>query len=320
MVARFIWPLLISVAVILAVVVSAAGQETRTELEYLDAIRSQTEALSQSGATLADVMARIAEVDRDEFTTVLDSVKAELDTAVAFVEEEPPTQSLIPVWTIYRQAVQAWESGVDGLAFSILQAADNPQDDTVINATGDALADLRAGDYLYQDLQVEFEREEIPEPVTPLIDVRMNPTDAGLHTQSTSYVAAARRSTAGLGLRPGLGVSQVVSAPAWQMSVEGQAVVPATETIVFSAVISNSGNVASQPESVKMQLNGGNEPVVAVSEVPVLEPSGQTTIEFAPVDVLPDVPYEVIVVLELTSPDADPADNEVRVQFTVNLD
>jgi hypothetical protein len=319
-VARFLWPLLISVAVILAVVVSAAGQETRTELEYLDAIRTQTEALSQSGTTLADLMTRIAEVDRDEFTTVLDSVKGELDNAVAFVEEEPPTQSLIPVWTIYRQAVQAWADGIDGLAFSILQAADNPQDDTVINATGDALAELRAGDSLYQDLKVEFEREEIPEPVTPLIDVRLSPTDAALHTQSTSYVAAARRSTAGLGLRPGLGVSQVISAPAWQMNVEGQAVVPATESIVFSTVITNTGNVASQPESVKMQLNGGNEPVVAVSEVPVLEPSGQTTIEFAPVEVLPDIPYEVIVVLELTNPDADPADNEARVPFMVNPD
>jgi hypothetical protein len=318
-VARFLWPLLISVAVIIAVVVSSAGDETRTKLEYLDAIGSQAQSLARSGAILEDVMNRVDQIDREEFTTVLDGVKEDIDAAVDFVAEEPPTRSLVPVWALYRQAVQAWERGVDGLAFSILQAADDPQDDTIVNAVGEALADLRAGDRLFEDLQVEFQREEIPDPASPLVVVQMSPSDTGLFSQSVSYVAAARRSTTGLGLRPGLKVSQVVSEPAWEVNVEDQAVIPATDTVGFSAVITNSGNVASEPESVRLQLSdGGPEPVLAtVAEVPILAPGGQTTIQFDPVEVTPDTLYEVLVVLDLTHPDADMTDNEIRVQFTV---
>lgn len=316
---RFILPALVIAVVTIAAVVSAVGEETRLELEYLESIRSQAEQLAINGRSLADVMVRLDKVDRDEFTTVFNGVGGVLDEAQIFVgEEPPPTDSLIPVWALYRQALNAWDEGVRGLSSSILRAADDPDDMTVINATSDSLALLRAGDALFQDLKEEFEREEIPEPVAPPSDVVMSPTDAGLASQSTSYVAAARRSTSQLGLRPGLRVSQVVSNPSWQIDIEGQPVVPQTETIAFSAVITNSGNVASEPESLTMELTGGAEPVVATAEVAALQPGEQTTIEFSPLEVIPDTLYEVRVTLELGNPDADMTDNERRAQFTVS--
>ncbi|MGH3650913.1 MAG: hypothetical protein ACRDU9_09420, partial [Acidimicrobiia bacterium] len=143
-------------------------------------------------------------------------------------------------------------------------------------------------------------------------------SDSGLISLSESYVLAARLSTNRLGLRPGLVVSQVVTDPAWQVSVEGQPVVPATESIVVSTVITNSGNVASQPETVNMTFNGGAEPVLAQAEVPPLQPDGQTTIAFPPVEVLPETLYEILVELILSNPDSDLTDNDLRVQFTVN--
>ncbi len=318
MVARILWPTLLLAVLVVAAVVSAAGEETRIQLEYLDEVRSQTTGLARSGSSISDIMTRVDAVGRDEFTTVFENAAADLEAAQDFVAVEPPTRALIPVWALYRQAVEAWARGVDGLATAILHAADNPDDMTVVNTIGDALADLRAGDALFRDLRVEFEREEIPEPVSPPVEVVMSPTDATLLSQSVSYVAAARRSTSGLGLRPGLRVSQVVSDPLWQLSVEEQAVIPATETVVFSTVITNSGNVASRPESVRMELKGGADPVVSVMEVPVLRPGGQTTIDFPPVEVFPEALYEVEVVLELTNPDTDLTDNQLRVQFTVN--
>ena len=318
MVARFLWPVLIAVALIVAVVVSAAGEETRTELQYMDEMRNQATELARSGSTIADVMSRISEIDREEFTTAIESVTADLDVAEAFVAEEPPTDSLIPVWALYRQSVEAWAAGVDGLGTSILLAADDPGDETVINSTADALGDLRAGDNLFRNLRAEFGRSEIPDPVSPLAVVRLSPADTGLVTQSVSYVTAARRSTSGLGLRPGLRVSQVVSEPSWQVDVENQAVIPATETVIFSTVITNSGNVASELETVRMTLRGGAEDVVAQAEVPPLQPDGQTTIQFAEVEVLAETLYEIEVVLDLTNPDSDMTDNQVLVQFTVN--
>jgi hypothetical protein len=322
-VARFLWPTLIIVAVVVAVVVTAAGEETRIELAYLDEIRSQAGELARSGSIIDGMMSRIAEISREEFTTAFDGVTADLEVAVDFVADEPPTESLIPVWSLYRQAVQAWSDGVDGLTISILQAADDPEDDAVIDVVGDALADLRAGDNIYQNLQSEFDREEFPEPVAPLADVAMSPTDTGLFSQTQSYVNAARRSTNGLGLRPGLRISQVVAEPEWEINIDREAVVPTTDTIVFTTVITNAGNIASEVESVQMTLRatleGDSEPVAAAAaEVPPLQPNGQTTVEFSEVQVVPGTPYRVTVELILTHPDSDPADNLLDVEFTVN--
>jgi hypothetical protein len=317
-VARFLWPTLIVIAVVVAVVVSAAGEETRTELAYLDEIRTQANELARSGFVISDIMSRLAEIHREEFTTAFEGVTADIDVAVDFVANEPPTESLIPVWSLYRQVVESWSAGVDGLVTSILLAADDPEDETAFNIVGEALADLRTGDKIYQNLQAEFEREEIPQPVAPLAVVRLSPTETGLFSQTQSYVAAAQRSTNGLGLRPGLRVSQVVAEPDWEINVERQAVVPTTETIVFSAVITNAGNIASQVESVQMRLTGGAESVAAAAEVPPLEPNGQTTVAFPEVQVVPDNPYQVVVELILSNPDADPTDNLLTVEFTVN--
>ncbi|HEX6299776.1 MAG TPA: hypothetical protein VF148_04865 [Acidimicrobiia bacterium] len=320
-VARFLWPTLVLAAVIVAVVVSAAGEETRVELSYLDNMRSQATEMARSGSIINDVMSRVAEINREEFTTALDSVIADLDVAMEFVADEPPAESLIPVWSLYRQAVEAWSRGVNGLSAAILQAADDPEDDTVISMTGDALADLRAGDNLYQNLQVQFGRDEIPEPVGPLADVRLSPGDGGLFSQTQSYVAAARRSTNGLGLRPGLRISQVVSDPEWEVNVDRQTVVPNTESITFTAVITNAGNIASETESVQMTVGtveGEAEPVAAVAEVPPLQPNGQTTIEFSAVEAVPEILYTISVELILTHPDSDPTDNLLEIEFTVN--
>jgi hypothetical protein len=320
---RLVGPIVIIAIAIVAVAVTAAGEETRTELGYLDEIRTQTTALSRSGESIGEVMPRLRQIGREEFTTVFDAAAADLDVALAFAADEPPTESLIPVWTLYRQTIMAWESGVDGLAEWILAAADDPDDSTVVNGVGDALAELRAGDSLYLDLKSQFEREEVPEPVAPLVSVTMSPSEGGLLSQSASYVAAARSATNSLGLRPGLRVSQLVADPTFQINVDGQAVIPATETVVFSAVITNTGNVTSEPETVNATLVGVDESASEIApfaqvEVPALAPGGQTTIEFPAVSLEAETLYEVRVVLELANPDSDLTDNEVRIQFTVN--
>lgn len=317
-VGRVLWPVLIALALIFAVVVTATGEETRAELEYLDEIKTQTAELARSGVSIREVLPRLREIDRDEFTTVVEGVAVDLDVAQAFVADEPPTKSLIPVWALYRQAIQAWDEGVSELSRGILQAADLPQDDTAGGIIGDGLAYLRAGDNLFADLQVEFERAEVPEPVTPLAIVILSPGDGGLSSLSTTYAAAARSSTNNLGMLPGLKVSQILTAPSWQINVEGQPVVAATEEMTFSVVITNVGNVESTLETVAMTLIGGIEPVRDEAEVPVLRPNGQTTIVFDPVPVEPEVLYRVEVELFVNGPDADFADNKLLIEFTVN--
>jgi hypothetical protein len=315
---RLIVPLLIAVVVIVAAVVTDSGEETRTELDYLDSIRTQATELARSGAALRDLMPRVREINREEFVTVMDGVVADLDVAMEFVGSDPPVESLIPVWSLYRQTVQAWNDGIRLLSDAILRAADNPEDAAVVNDVADALGDIRTGDNLFRDLRAEFERDEVPTPVGELADVQLSPGEGGLVSLSASYVAAAQASTNGLGLRPGLQVTQVLAEPAWEINVDGQAVVPATDTITFSVVVTNVGNIASQPESIRLQLAGGEEPVLAEAEVPTLEPAGQTTIAFDPLEVIPDTPYQIAVELALTNPDSDLTDNALAVPFIVN--
>lgn len=317
-VGRILIPLLIAVALIIAVVVTAAGEETRIELEYLNEIKEQVSELSRSGLAVQEVMPRLRQIDRDEFTTVMDGATVDVDVALAFVAGEPPVDSLIPVWSLYRQAVEAWNTGLEALNVGILQAADQPDDATVTEVVGDGLAALRAGDSIYDSLRAELERAEVPDPVTPLSDVNLSPAEGGLFSLAGGYVAAARASTNNLGLHPGLRVSQVLGEPSWQLNVEGEAVVPFTEEIVFSVVVTNVGNVESPPETVDIVLDGGEVPVRSSAEVPALRAGGQTTIELDPMPVEPEILYTITAELLVTGTDTDLTDNSQSAEFTVN--
>lgn len=317
---RYLWPILIVTAVILAVVVTAAGQETRAEIEYLEDMRLQATELARDGSTMTDVMAGLRQMGREEFTIGFDLVSEDLEASRAFIADMPPTESLVPVRALFRQAIEAWHAGVTNLREAILLSADHPGEATSVNAVADALAELRAGDLVYAELQREFEEQDVPDPLTPLPNVVLSPAEGGLASLAISYVHAAEASTNGLGLRPGLAVSQIVPDPVWQINVDGEAVIPTTAEVTFSVVITNKGNVASTAATVTLELVGGESPVLDQMEVPALAPDGQTTVAFDPVPVIPDLGYSVIVRVEITEfdLDSDLDDNLLRVEFVVN--
>ncbi len=148
--------------------------------------------------------------------------------------------------------------------------------------------------------------------------VRLMPGSGPLIVQSGTYIQTARADGARLALRPGLAVSQIVAVPEWEVNPNDQAVVPATDTIAFSVVITNLGNVASEPGTLLLVLSGGQEAVEVKATFDALDPSQQTTVVFAPMSVSPGGVYQVDVTLALTVPDSDLTDNAVQVQFTVN--
>jgi hypothetical protein len=162
--------------------------------------------------------------------------------------------------------------------------------------------------------------EEVPEPVAPMPDVVMMPADGELFSLSQAYVVASRSVNSGLALRPGLTVSQIVSTPLWTVNPSDQAVVPATETLSISVVVSNLGNVASEPEPIQLTLSGASEPVVLTDMVPILEPGGQTVVQFAGLAVQPGQAYEVVAELRVVNLDQDFEDNTLGVMFFVNED
>ena len=315
--ARYFILVLVGVAVIVALVVSASGDETRAELEYLEDMQSQAVEISKGGDALREVVSRLQRIDRTEFVTVIDGIREDLAVGLAFVEEAPPGPSLSPVRSMYRQALRIWDDGVEGYGSSVLAAADNPESLLVVDTMADSLAEIRAGDTFYADLVVEMRRADIPNPLTPMPAVMLMPAEGSLVSLSVSYIDSARSPNSGLALRPGLAVSMVVSDPDWQVNPSDQVVVPTTDSIVFSVVVTNVGNVASRAEPLVLTLTGGSEQIREQAEVAPLQPNQQVTIVFDPLEVEPGGVYEVAAVLVIIGADSNSDDNQIRVQFGV---
>ena len=315
--ARYVLLVLVGIAVIVSLIVSASGDETRVELEYLEEMQSQTVEISKGGDAFRDVVSRLQRIDRTEFVTVIDGIREDLAVALAFVEEVPPTISLSPVRSMYRQALRTWDAGVEEYGLSVLAAADNPESLLVVDTMADALAEMRAGDTFYADLLVEMRRIDIPNPLTPMSAVVLMPAEGSLVSLSVSYIDSARSPNSGLALRPGLAVSMVVSDPDW-VNTNDQVVVPTTDSIVFSVVVTNVGNVASRAEPLVLTLTGGAEQIREQAEIAPLQPNQQVTTIFGPLEVEPGGIYQVAAVLVITGEDSNRDDNQIRVQFIVN--
>lgn len=318
MIGRLIWPLLIAAAVVLAVVVSAAGDDTRVEFEYLDELQTQAVELAKAGDAFREVVSRLQRIERSEFVTVINGIQEDLAVGFEFVAEEPPNESFIAIRSLYRLALTAWSNGIEGFETSVLLAADEPLNTVVVDSMAESLAQLRVGDELYADMVVEMSRDDIPQPLAPMPEVIMQPADAGLVTLSVSYVDSARSSNSGLALRPGLGLSQIVADPTWEVNPSDQAVLPATETVVFSVVVTNVGNVASATDDIVLTLVGGPETVRLQSEIAPLAPGQQTTVVFESLAVESGGLYEVTAALAISENDSNFEDNEIKVEFTVN--
>jgi hypothetical protein len=235
-----------------------------------------------------------------------------------FVEEDPPTESLLSVRAMYRQALAMWISGVDMFETSILQAADEPENNAVVDTMAEALAELRAGDNLYADLIVDMRRDDVPKPLVEMPRVELMPAEGTLVSLSLAYVDSARSPNNQLALRPGLAVSMLASDPEWQVNPSDQVVLPLTDSVIFSVVVTNVGNVRSEGETVLLTLFGGPEQIRLQGDVSPLDPNQQVTLVFEPMEVEAGGLYEVVAELVLTGDDANLTDNEVSVEFTVN--
>lgn len=315
---RFVWPLLLVVAAILAIVVSAAGDDTRAEFDYLDDLQAQSVELAKAGDALRDVVARLQSIERTEFVTAVDGINQDIAVGFAFVEEDAPTEQLVAVRSLYRQALLAWDAGISGFEGSVLFAADQPENPLVVDTMAESLAELRAGDGIYVDLVAEVERDDMPQPPSPMVDVMLMPADASLVGLSVSYIDAARSPSNGLALRPGLGISQIVADPEWQVDPDDQAVLSATDSVIFSVVITNSGNVASEGDDLVVTLTGGPEEVRIQAPVEPLEPDQQVTMIIEAMPIEPGGVYEVEAALAISENDSNFEDNSITVVFSVN--
>jgi hypothetical protein len=315
---RFLWPLAITAAAVVAVVITSAGDDTRAEFEYLGELHESASELSIGADSLRVVISRLARIERSELETATNGLNEDLEAAHELVERGPNSSNLAGANAVYRRAVEAWTVGVSGFSSGILTAADDPTNTVVADNIANALAELRAGDRLYSDLLRELEAEEVPDPVAPMPEILMLPAEGELFTLSLAYVEAARSPNSGIALRPGLRVASITSDPLWNVDPNDQAIVPATEQLTFSVVVDNAGNIPSEPEPIELTLVGESDPVIISETIPALEPGQQTAIRFLEVPVTPGTLYEVAAALTDVTNDIDLEDNTLTVLFEVN--
>ncbi len=315
---RFLLPILITAAALIAVGVANAGRDTRADLEYLNTIQEQAVALSARGDALREVVSRLARIDRTELVTLVDSIRADLAVGREFAADDPASGTLFAVNALYRHSLDAWEAGIGGYASGLLAAADDPSSTVVVDNIANSLAELRAGDRIYLDLVEEMGRVDVPDSAAPMPTVVLMPANGELFSLSSAYAEAARSPNGGLALRPGLSVSQLVTDPLWEVDPTDVVVLPATDTATFIVVLSNLGNVLSQPSTVRLVLTGGAEPITLDKEFGAMQPDAQTSVRFEDVVVVPGGQYRVTATLVGLGTDIDLTDNEISVDFVVN--
>ncbi len=317
---RWFVPVLLVVIALVALSASGAGTETRDEIDYLNEMSSQIEQLAMDGDALRDVVSRLSRIDRQELVTVIDRLRADLSTGIAFVGTEPPSDSLIAVRSLYRLALDEWNDGIARFGSGILAAADNPDDTTPTDTIANGLVGLRAGDSLFTDLLDEVDRIDVPDPITPFRSVVLSPADGEAIGLAVGYTNAARNPNNGLSLRPGLAVSSLVASPDWQLNPDDQVVMPFTDTATFSVIVTNVGNLISPEEQLTLTLTGTGEPTQLSLPIPPLDPGEQTTITFDPVAVVAGELHEVKAEIVVSDIDSDFEDNVITVLFRVNTE
>lgn len=303
---------------ILGLVVSAAGVDTRAQIEYLSEIHDHSVQMSRNGDALLGISERLRTISRDELVTVAQGILDDIAQARAFADADPTVESVIPIRSLFRQALITWEAGVEGFYITLLAASDDRLDATVVDSMAAAIAQLRVGDAVYALLLEELERAEYPAPLTPLPEVVMSPTDDGLVVASLRYVDDARSPDNTLTIRPGLAVSQLLSDPEWQLDANGQVVVTDTDAVVFSVVLTNDGNIDSGVQTVTVSLSGVDGLVSSELTVEALAPGRQVTLIFDPMEVEPGESYQVTASIEGEPDDWDLTDNSITVVFVVN--
>lgn len=317
---RVLIPLLLTGVIAVVVLVVTAGSDARSTIGYLERVQDGSRSLSRAGSTLNDLVADLSRVDRAEFASVVNGVSQALAELGSVAAEDAPTPELVGAITLLRLAVDSWQEGIDGFSAAILAAADDSTDDGVIDDLASSVVLVRAGDRIYDALLDEFAREDVPNPVAEMPEVRLLPVDTPITVLAPAWVSAVRSEASGLPMRASVRIEQVTTDPAWVTSAEGDLVVPSTgDAIDLMVVIGNSGNTDTERGTLHLAFVGeGQEPSERSQPVPVIDAGASTSIVFSDLPVVPGSFYTADLMLVPGGADVFTEDNSFSTGFVVN--
>lgn len=313
---RYVWPLAITLVVLAGLGLARINERAAESVEYMEGIRQSAEALVTPGASLVALGDRIGQVDRAEFLTVTEGVELALAGAALIVEESPTNPELLGAASLYRVAVDTWFDGVNLLSDGVVELADGSPAGADRLYLG--LQEIAAGDRLYQQLREELDRDDVPQPITPLPELVFLSAEIGPGALARLYLVAASGSNSLLALRADLAISSVMANPEWVANTSGELVVRETDLITIGVVVANNGNAPAPLQTLDVELVSPEGQEIRNAEIPELNPGAQTTVTIPDLAVVPGANYQLQVRLVLTITDADPSNNAQTFGFSIN--
>jgi hypothetical protein len=290
------------VAAILVVVAAIGLSQAATPSSPLIAedVRSRAMEVSRRADLFRDMLVRMGTVDRVELTSVTGEALTRISGVRTFLAElEDAPGEIAGVVALFDLALSSWAEGTQGLAEHLLAAADGDPSLGLGDLIVDDLLEIRAGDRLYQRAVTALAAADVTQPVSPMPEVRFLPDGYPIVPGARTLLAQARVEGSPLALNASLILEQVTTVPEWVLGTEGSLVLDASEELVVRVIVTNSGNAASDPVTLVIEVVGGDGSAQTTSlPVVVLAAGAKTTVTFDPLAVTPGRSYSLVVRLE----------------------
>ena len=309
--------------VALALLTGGIRTETRQLTEFFDESRT----LAMDSDQVADdfrtlIRTELDSVSRDDFDVLMDRLEGLMVGNAAALEIVGRPDSAFASGELLSLAFDSWATGLGDFRTSVIAVTDDPAGNAPVDRLAAAIVQLRVGDLLYARFLDSANELKAGLDVT----IGEFPIVAFVTTEPAllngDLLARTIRGSTEMGIRHDLSILQIVFDPiaTGGEGSDGELIFPATDSLAFSAVISNQGN---EPEKAKIvtitfQSEEGAVLAQADSELLDLAPGENRSVFFDAVDVSPGSEYTLIFTLTLADDDLTPDNNTWDAQIRIN--
>lgn len=311
-------PLILSLILGFGILLAVTSDDS--SVIYTEELRKAAVALDGHARTYRNTLMAVGSTDRVAFDAATDQMLTALDQAGVVLESAPTDPAYAVPVALFGESLESWRAGVTAVREQLFAAADDPGLSAPQVRILNALIDVKIGDRVYKAFMEAVATAEITQPVSSLPVVELVPVQIDLSLLAQAAANLATTEGGPLQLRAELMFTQIITEPKMVKNVDDEWVVPATDSLVVKAVVSNDGNTITQPIELVLLLLKGAEQVaelrVTVDPVP---PGEQSTAVFEAITVEPGASYGLVIDLPLTEGE-ERADNNRRViDFSINL-
>lgn len=318
------WLLLLAVAfVTLALLTGGIRTETRALTAFFD--ESRTLAL-ESDQIAADFRSLIREdldtTTREDFDVLMDRLELlMLENSAQLATVDRP-DSAFASGELLSLAFDSWATGLADFRGSVIAVTDDPAGMAPVDNLAAAIVQLRVGDLLYARFldRANDHTADLDVTIGEFPIVAFVTTEPAL--LNGDLLARTIRGSTEMGIRHDLAILSVNfdPVPTGGAGPDRELIFPAGDRLVFSAIVSNQGNVDEKAVIVSMTFQSEIGAVLAGEESEPLDlaPGENRSVTFSGVDVSPGSQYTLVFTMTLADDELTPDNNSWDAQVRIN--